>query len=151
MAELPDCQLVCSVKEPLTGILKREINNRANIHLYKHVDQLALLQVARLFITHGGLGSIKESLYHCVPMLVYPLGLSYVQLPNALKIEHHGLGLRGNIQTENPAVMKQKIVHLLTEIRFNISLDNFHSNCQATYTTDYLSSVLSNVLAPAVL
>src|SRR6185295_9966685 len=44
-----------------------------NVVLLKSAPQLEILSKASLFITHGGLNSIKEAVYACVPMLVYPL------------------------------------------------------------------------------
>jgi MGT family glycosyltransferase len=45
-----------------------------NIMIYQHVPQLEVLQNADLFITHGGMNSVNESLYYGVPMVVVPRG-----------------------------------------------------------------------------
>jgi len=43
-----------------------------NVIIKNHVDQLHVLSQADLFITHGGMNSINEALYHNVKMIVIP-------------------------------------------------------------------------------
>lgn len=56
------------------------------------VPQRQLLERAAVMITHGGLGSVKECIWHQVPMLVAPQ--AYDQPDNAERVVRHGLGLR---------------------------------------------------------
>jgi MGT family glycosyltransferase len=44
----------------------------ANVILRDYVPQVAVLQRARLFITHGGINSAHEAMWHGVPMVVLP-------------------------------------------------------------------------------
>jgi len=50
----------------------------ANFLVRRSVPQLALLEHADLFITHGGLNSVHEGLVHGVPLLVVPRQLEQV-------------------------------------------------------------------------
>jgi UDP:flavonoid glycosyltransferase YjiC (YdhE family) len=43
-----------------------------NVRLCHFVDQLQVLREASLFITHGGVNSLYESLYFAVPMIIVP-------------------------------------------------------------------------------
>ena len=43
-----------------------------NITIKKYVDQLAVLQQAKLFITHCGMNSVNEALYFKVPLILFP-------------------------------------------------------------------------------
>jgi MGT family glycosyltransferase len=44
----------------------------ANILVHAHVPQLQILERAAAFVTHGGMNSVSESLFHGVPMVVIP-------------------------------------------------------------------------------
>jgi MGT family glycosyltransferase len=44
----------------------------ANFIVREYVPQVALLETARLFITHGGINSAHEAMLHGVPMVVLP-------------------------------------------------------------------------------
>ena len=44
-----------------------------NIFIHQSVDQLAVLERADLFITHGGMNSLNEALCYTMPMVVVPM------------------------------------------------------------------------------
>lgn len=64
----------------------------SNFYVFEHVPQLEVLKRASLFITHGGMNSVNESIYYCVPMLVSPLGSD--QPTVADRVEELGMGIR---------------------------------------------------------
>ncbi len=43
-----------------------------NIKVYNKVDQLAVLELADVFVTHCGMNSVNEALYYEVPLVMYP-------------------------------------------------------------------------------
>jgi UDP:flavonoid glycosyltransferase YjiC (YdhE family) len=61
-----------------------------NLFVHEKVPQRNLLDKASAFITHGGLGSIKEAITAGVPMIVIPA--SHDQPFNAMRIRYHKLG-----------------------------------------------------------
>ncbi|MEU0283242.1 macrolide family glycosyltransferase [Streptomyces sp. NPDC088147] len=62
----------------------------ANFDVRRSVPQLDVLRHAELFITHGGMNSVMESLYNGVPMIVNPLMSE--QHANGLRVEELGFG-----------------------------------------------------------
>ena len=63
----------------------------ANVEVHAQVPQLAVLQHARVFVTHAGMGSVMESLSHEVPMATVPQMAE--QRANADRIAELGLGV----------------------------------------------------------
>ena len=45
---------------------------RPNVRVERYVDQIRVLQEASVFVTHHGLNSTHEAIYHGVPMISYP-------------------------------------------------------------------------------
>jgi zeaxanthin glucosyltransferase len=90
--QLPDWQLVLS-----TGAIEpREIPGLPETAIaMRWVPQIPVLEKARLMITHCGLGTVKECIFHGVPMLGFPIDKD--QPDTALRIVHHGLGLSGGV------------------------------------------------------
>lgn len=62
-----------------------------NFYVEKYLPQLQILERADLFLTHGGMNSINESLYYGVPMIIFPQMLE--QKANAYRIEELGAGI----------------------------------------------------------
>jgi len=65
-----DCQVILAIGSNLSAESVGPIP--ANFIVQARVPQLAVLARAAAFITHGGMNSVSESLYHGVPMVVVP-------------------------------------------------------------------------------
>ena len=63
-----------------------------NVKVFGDVDQISVLRRCSLFITHGGLNSIHESIFEGVPMIVVPISETWDRLGNAAKVEYFNLG-----------------------------------------------------------
>ncbi|MDP1816533.1 MAG: glycosyltransferase [Leadbetterella sp.] len=131
---LNDCILIVSVNTYVIQTLQNKISNTDNIHFFKRVPQLEVLKHADVFITHGGMGSIKEAIEYKVPMLVYPLDPHYDQNGNALKIETKKLGLKGNFKFEKKSDLEEKLTTLLKNEEFLIKANDFYKQCNLKYS-----------------
>jgi UDP:flavonoid glycosyltransferase YjiC (YdhE family) len=90
-----------------------------NMVVAEQLPQRFLLQRAAAFITHGGLGSVKEAIAAAVPMIVLP---SMNDQPyNAMRVRFHGLG--GALFKENRNIDDlERLVTDAVEGKFKSSL-----------------------------
>lgn len=85
----------------------------ANVLIEKWLPQLKILEKASVFISHGGLSSMRETLYSGVPVIVFPCFKD--QPGDAARIVFHNLGLRGNIKKVNPGIVGNLIDRLMKD------------------------------------
>jgi MGT family glycosyltransferase len=67
-----------------------------NFIVKNHVDQIAILQKADVFITHCGMNSVNESLFYGVPMVLFPLHSEERVVANRVAELGAGIKLKGN-------------------------------------------------------
>ena len=91
-----------------------------NFYVDEYLPQLQILKKANLFLTHGGMNSINESLYYGVPMIVFPQMLE--QKANAYRIEELGAGI----------MCKSKLTESILDKHINIisSNNNYLNNAK---------------------
>ena len=77
------------------------------------MPQLKVLKMTDVFITHGGMNSISEALYHGVPMVVIPCTAD--QPVNARRIEQLKLGKTLDYSTLNKDVIKECVNKVLED------------------------------------
>jgi len=64
---------------------------RPNVRVESYVDQWQVLQTASVFLTHHGLNSTHEAIFHQTPMISYPLFAD--QPPLAARCQEFGLAV----------------------------------------------------------
>ena len=101
-----------------------------NVYIFQSVPQIDLLKRADIMLNHGGIGSIRESIFLGVPMLIYSHG-HLDQNGCAARIAYHGLGLCGDIRSETPAEIAAKINRVLTDDRFRKNVETMRTHYQA--------------------
>ena len=87
---------------------KKLKNVPENVHIYPSVSQLAVLEMADVFVTHGGMNSISEALVSGTPMVVIPFVSD--QNVNAGCMERLGIAKRLEYAQVNEASLRI-IVH----------------------------------------
>lgn len=97
-------------------------NVPANIHLYKRVPQLEVLKIADVFVTHGGMNSVSESLVYGVPMVVIPFVSD--QPVNARCIERLGVGKHLDYANANKECIKKEVFAVLDDISIKEKIKN---------------------------
>ncbi len=90
-----------------------------HISVFSHVDQIAVLEKADVFVTHAGMNSVSESLYHSVPLLMVPQ--TSEQQGVASHVEKLGAGIL--LKKQNERTLLRGISELLTN-------DNYHEHAK---------------------
>lgn len=72
-----------------------------------YVPQLEVLRHTDVFITHCGMNSTNEALYHQVPLVMLPAGNDQPII--AQRVEELGAGIRLNIDTVSPKELRQAV------------------------------------------
>ena len=105
-----------------------------NAVVQSSVPQLAVLERAALFITHGGMNSVLESLSYGVPMLVLPqhleqltIGMTVAERGAALVRREHLAG-----QPVPAAALRREVQRILAEPRFTAAAASLQSELRAT-------------------
>ncbi len=88
----------------------------ANCIVRPFVPQLALLQRAALFITHGGMNSVSEALYYGVPLVVVPQAAD--QLIVARRVARLGAGVLLSQAHLTPAGLRADAARVLADPRY---------------------------------
>ena len=90
-----------------------------NISVYSHVDQIAVLKKADVFVSHCGMNSVSESLYFEVPLVMLPQ--TSEQKGVAERVSQLGAGIK---------VDKLDGVSVMTAINKILSIDTYKKNAE---------------------
>lgn len=104
------------------GVDPNELSAPANFVVRPSVPQLALLPHLDAFITHAGMNSTTEALYHGVPLVAVPFFGD--QLMNAEVITQHGCGVAVDTKTVDATAVATAIDTVLAE-------DSYRTNAAA--------------------
>ncbi|WP_437635616.1 glycosyltransferase [Sorangium sp. So ce854] len=110
---MEEYHLVLAVGEKLLAQLSVEygidvnpLDNRLpkNVSLFSWVSQLDVLKRAEVVFMHGGLATIKESIWEEVPIVIVPHGKD--QMDNALRIRRSGVGVVSEVADLTPQQLR---------------------------------------------
>lgn len=86
-----------------------------NVHAFRWVPQLVVLERAHVAVIHAGISTINECIHFGVPMLVYPFTKTTDQMGNAARVRYHGLGIVSDRATDSPSIIAENIRQLLCD------------------------------------
>jgi MGT family glycosyltransferase len=92
-----------------------------NVIVVSYAPQLEMLKRASVIITHGGLGTIKESILLGVPMIVFPMVLD--QPGNAARVAYHRLGVSGSMALATAASIQEMIDNVYNNPTYRNNVD----------------------------
>jgi zeaxanthin glucosyltransferase len=114
------------------------------VHIFRTVPQLEVLKHADLFITHGGLNSIKEAVHAEIPMLAYPVHHEFDPNGNTARLVYHGLGLDGEAETDSIEEIRSKIQALLQNPQYKTKIQTMKSR-DALFTKETFLKLFASI------
>ncbi len=100
-----------------------------NIAIHEFVPQLDVLAKASLCITHGGMNTTSEALWHGVPLLVFPQHGDRHMV--AARVVELGAGLRLIPPDIEPSRLRALVMQVLGEPSFKLQADRIASSFHA--------------------
>lgn len=91
-----------------------------NISIYPFVPQLEILKRTSVFITHGGMNSVNESIYYGVPMLAIPVGNDQPAVARQIVALHMGKSLSKKHLT--PEILADNAMSILNDETYKKSI-----------------------------
>lgn len=121
-----------------------------NCTVSPQVDQMAMLKVADIFVTHCGMNSVSEALYHGIPLVLFP------QTP-----EQHGvanrvceLGAGRFLESDSPEAIRQTVETVLQNGNIRAAAqkiaDSFHRCGGAKTAADKIEQTAAKPARPFV-
>lgn len=118
-----------------------------NVYLSDWLPQQDILgqRKLKIFITHGGLLSMYEAIYHGVPMVMMPVFCDHDV--NAAKAAHNGYAIHVPLETVTAEKLYQAILTVIDNVKYRIKinesrqllLDHLNSPLEtAVYWTEYV-------------
>ncbi|MEO6235622.1 MAG: macrolide family glycosyltransferase [Vicinamibacterales bacterium] len=92
----------------------------ANFSIHRHVEQLDVLSRAAVFVTHGGMNSVSESLYCGVPLIVVPQ-MSEQELVGH-RVEALGAGVYLPRAEVTASTLHDAVAHVLADDDFRVQV-----------------------------
>jgi UDP:flavonoid glycosyltransferase YjiC (YdhE family) len=116
---------LCIISSGSRKISALQKSKFSDTYFFTNVPQMLVLRHASIFITHGGLNSIKEAIHAEVPMLVYPVTKDSDLQGNSARIVSHQLGLRGDLVADSITQIETKIEELISNPLYRNNLGKF--------------------------
>lgn len=121
-----DHTVVMSVGQQTSLIELGEIPQ--NFIVKKYVPQTEVLKYTKLFITHGGMNSTNEGLYHGVPLIVIPQSADQPMI--AGQVANIGAGITLQMQSLTANQLREAADHVLNDPTFHNTVSNLKESFQ---------------------
>jgi len=121
VASIPGARAVLSLGHASLGPGEARLLAQQGVTVATYVDQWAILDEADAFVTHHGLSSTHEAIFHRVPMLSYPMFWDQPAL--AAKCQELGLAIplsetpRGVVRPEKVRTALEELVERVEALR----------------------------------
>lgn len=117
----------------VAGCMYVNVRPLPNILLIDQAPQLHVLRKSSIFISHGGLNSIKEAIMCGVPIISIPLTKGLDHSGNSSRIVNSGVGLVLNIKRTSLNQLEIMIDSLISKPYFKMNLLKFSERERVVY------------------
>ena len=117
----------------------------ANAHAFPWVPQMDVLRLANVAVIHGGIGTVDECVVSGVPMLVY-CGFETDMGGTTARVWHHGIGIVGDRDQDNPSAIRTQIERLLTEPCYRRNVERLRETYAAYSRSRVVERVIESLL-----
>jgi len=117
-----------------------------NVALFDWVSQLDIVKVADVVFMHGGLATIKESIWEQVPIVIVPLGKD--QTDNALRIKRNGVGVAAEVADLSPTDLRKLFTQATSSTWVRQNLARMKGIFQAAETAKPSIQIIKTVMPP---
>jgi UDP:flavonoid glycosyltransferase YjiC (YdhE family) len=114
-----------------------------NVAMFDWVSQLDIVKVADVVFMHGGLATIKESIWEQVPIVIVPLGKD--QRDNALRIKRTGVGVAAEVTDLSPTDLRKLFTQATSSSWIRNSLASMKATFQAAETAKPSVQIIQSV------
>lgn len=118
-----------------------------NVILYDWVSQIDIVRTADVVFMHGGLATIKESIWEQVPIVIVPLGKD--QMDNALRIKRTGVGVAAEVADLSPADLRKLFTQATGSTWIRQNLASMQAIFQTAETAKPSVNIIKSVLPTA--
>jgi UDP:flavonoid glycosyltransferase YjiC (YdhE family) len=118
----------------------------ANVILRDWVSQLDIVKAADVVFMHGGLATIKESIWEEVPIVIVPLGKD--QMDNALRIKRNGVGVAAEVADLSPTDLRRLFTQATTSTWVRGNLTRMKGIFAAAETAKPSINIIKTLLLP---
>ncbi|MBN1635615.1 MAG: hypothetical protein JW920_03840, partial [Deltaproteobacteria bacterium] len=104
-----------------------------------------------LFVTHGGVNSVNESLIHGKPMLVVHWGGDRMEM--AKRVEYHGAGISLDVDEATVGRIRKDVIALLKQPRYTRAAEGImhsYKRCGGSRTAADLIERLAETRKPVL-
>ena len=117
-----------------------------NVEIRDWASQLDILVEAAAVFMHGGLATIKESIWETVPIIVVPHGKD--QIDNALRIKRSGVGMVSEVGDLSPTDLRQLLTSATASTWIQQNLTKMKAIFAAAESAPTSVGVISGVVPP---
>lgn len=115
-----------------------------NVVVMQSAPHSQVFPLADLVITHAGHGTIMRALAHGLPLICIPMGRD--QKDNAVKVDHHGCGLKLSPKS-GPGKIRKAVLRILEDLSFSENVNRMQAEVRTAAAKDLAVEELEGLLA----